>query len=168
MRVVKLEFPARLRSATGTVDLSSEQVREEIGREMAVLGPELAEAVRQRVCAYFPPTYTVFVRTAFEPSPVGTLTSVWIEDPTIKWPRGLLTRKAWRLLVPVLAHMVAEAYRVRLDGVVADVDERRTRLTVLAPTRGWRDPLVLTGIVVVLTSALWMAVLSLVRQGGLQ
>jgi hypothetical protein len=168
MRLVKLEFPARLRSATGTVDLSSDGVRAEIAREMDVLGPELADQIRKRACAYFPPTYTVFVRTQFDPEHVTTVTSIWIEDPTIRWPQGLLTRKAWRVLVPVLAHMVADAYRVRLEGVIADIDERRTALTVLAPTRGWRDPVVLAAIIFVATSAMWLAALPVLRALGLQ
>lgn len=156
MRVVRLELPTRLRSATGTVDLSSPEVRAEIAREMPTLVAELSELVRQRACAYFPPAYTIFVRTRFEPEPPGTVTELWIVDPTIRWPQSLLARKAWKLFVPVLAHMVADAYRVRLEGVVADIDEKRAALDVFGSARGWRDPVVLSALVFILTSAIWL------------
>jgi hypothetical protein len=79
----------------------------------------------------------------------------------VRWPQSLLARKAWRLFLPVFSHMISDAYRVRLEGVVADIDERRAVLTVLGPTRGWRDPVVLTAIVFVLTSVLWLLIVPL-------
>jgi len=157
MRVIKLELPGAISSLDATISLASEELRAQLLRQIQAVDYELSEHVRQRASSYFPPSYSVFVRTLFVPDELRTLTELWIVDPTIRWPQGLLARSAWRLLVPVLAHTVREAYHARLQSVAIQIEEKQARLTVLAPVRGWRDP-VLVGIgVFILTTLFWVA-----------
>jgi hypothetical protein len=180
MRIIKVELPGSLTSADASISLASEEIRAQLFRQIRAIDYELSEHVRQRASTYFPPSYSVFVRTLLpagqgrgpESDAVQTegerragklpqngpnlLTELWIVDPTIRWPQGLLTRSAWRLLVPALAHAVGESYQARLEGILVSMDEKRARLTVLAPTRGWRDPVLLAVFVLILTSLFWL------------
>ena len=117
---------------------------------------ELSELVRQRAAGYFPPSYSVFVRTQLAPDKIATLTELWVVDPNIRWPAGLLTRSAWKLFIPVLAHVVQEATLQRFPTLHVDMAEKDARVTVLAPTRSWRDPVILSVAVFVLTTAFWL------------
>lgn len=143
MRLLRIELTGHFQSSSPSVSLESEPVRAQLLREIEHLGPELAEGCRQRVASYFPSDYTVFVRMVPDIERAGARFLVWIDDPTIGWPAGLLARRAWKLSVPVLSHALADAFASRLNGVRLVVDRDRARIVSLAPRRLWSDPLVL-------------------------
>lgn len=163
MRVIKIDLPAALRSADQSFSLETEEVRAQLYQELKAMDYELSEVVRQRAAGYFPPTYSVFVRTLLRPDAIGTRTELWVVDPHIGWPAGLLTRSAWRLFVPVLAHIVKEATMQRFPTLAVDMTEKDARVAVLAPTRTWRDPVILSVVVFVLTSGFWLTAGSWLR-----
>jgi hypothetical protein len=156
MRVIKIDLPAVLSSSDPEVTLASDEIRKQLFRELAALDYELSEAVRQRASSYFPQAYSVFARTRLKPEKVGTVTELWVVDPNIRWPAGLLTRRAWQLFIPVLSNLVRETMEQRLTGVSVGMQETDASVTVLAPTRTWRDPLVVAITTVVVTSLLWI------------
>lgn len=156
MRVIKVELPAALSSADPNISLASDEIRYQLFSELRALDTELNEVVRQRARSYFPEHYSVFVRTLLSPDRVGTTTELWIVDPTIRWPGGLLTRSAWRLFIPILAHVVRDAMSSRFGSVTFDMNEANARITVLAPTRSYCDPLVIGIVAVVATSLYWV------------
>ncbi len=91
------------------------------------------------------------------------MTELWIVDPTVRWPAGLLTRSAWKLFVPLLSHVVRDTTVERFQGVEVEMLEKDARVTVLAPTRSWRDPVILSLTVFALTTALWLYVVPFVQ-----
>jgi len=163
MRVIKIDLPARLSSADPDITLASDEIRAQLFRELQALDQELSEQVRQRAAGYFPPTYSVFVRTQLLPERIGTLTELWVVDPNVRWPAGLLARSAWRMFVPVLAHVVKDTTSQRFPSLVIDMNERDARVTALAPTRTWRDPVILSIAVFVLTSVFWLTLSPMLR-----
>jgi hypothetical protein len=156
MRVIKVDLPATLRSTDPNITLASDEIRAQLFKELKALDYELSELVRQRAAGYFPPSYSVFVRTQLAPDRIGTLTELWIVDPNIRWPAGLLTRSAWSLFVPVLANVVKETTMQRFQALDVEMNEKDARVTVLAPTRSWRDPVLLSGAVFVATTLFWL------------
>lgn len=166
MRVIKLDLPATFRSADPEISLVSDEIRKQLFVELERMDYELSEYVRQRAAGYLPPNYSVFVRTQMRPEKTGTVTELWVVDPNIRWPAGLLTRSAWKLFVPILSHVVRDTTMQRFQGVEVDMPEKDARVTVLAPTRSWRDPVILSTIVFLLTSALWLFVLPFLRGKG--
>ena len=156
MRVIKIELPATLGSADPSISLASDQVRTQLFEELRALDSELNETVRQRAKAYFPESFSVFVRTHLAPDMLETRTELWIVDPTVRWPAGLLTRRAWKLFIPILAHVVREAMTSRIERIMFDVREESATVDVLAPTRAWYDPLVIAIVAFVLTTVLWL------------
>ncbi len=156
MRVIKIELPATLGSGDPSISLASDQVRAQLFGELRALDSELNETVRQRAKAYFPESFSVFVRTHLAPDVLETRTELWIVDPTVRWPSGLLTRRAWKLFIPILSHVVREAMTSRFESIMFDIREESARVDVLAPTRAWYDPLVVGIVVFLLTTVLWM------------
>jgi hypothetical protein len=156
MRVIKIELPATLSSSDPNFSLASDEIRAQLFRELRALDNELNETVRQRAKSYFPEEYSVFVRTILAPDRLGTTTELWVVDPNIRWPAGLLTRRAWALFTPILAHVVRDAMTSRFEGVVFDMREDQAKVTVLAPTRAWQDPLVVAIFMFVLATAFWL------------
>ena len=156
MRVIKIDLPASPRALDDTVSLSSAEIRRQLYRELAALEPDVNELVKQKAQAYFPHKYSVFVRSHLVEERNIVSTELWVVDPTIKWPAGLLTRSAWRLFIPIMGHVVGDAYAERLTGAAVDVRENEARITVLAPTRGWRDPIILSGMVMILSAIFWL------------
>ena len=158
MRVIKIDLPANMSPVDPEISLVSDEVREQLFRELAELDTEMSELVRQRARAYFPENYSVFVRTMLLPDRVGVSTELWIVDPNIRWPAGLLTRSAWRLFVPIFAHAVKEAMTSRMPGVKFHMREKDAKVSVLAPTRTFKDPLVLFITTFLLTTLYWLVV----------
>jgi hypothetical protein len=158
MRVIKIELPATLGSSDPSISLASDELREQLFREMQAADPEISDRIRQRALSYFPESYSVFVRTHFAPDRAGTVTELWIVDPTIRWPAGLLARSAWRLFIPIMAHAVRDSIAGHFDKLNVEIKEKDARITVLVPTRGWRDPVILSVAVLVLTSLYWLLV----------
>jgi hypothetical protein len=158
MRILKIELPATLTSSDPDVSLASDLLREQLHRELEALRTELAEDVRRRAASYFPPNYTIFVRFFFWVEGNRAAVILWIDDPTVRWPGGLFARRAWRLSVPIVAHIVKESFEERIKSIRMDIHEERARVVSLAPLRGWLDPVILT-VVVTLTSAVyWLLV----------
>ena len=166
MRIIKLDLPATFRSSDPEISLVSDEIRKQFFVELQRMDQELSEYVRLRAAGYLPPTYSVFVRTQLQPEKTGTLTQLWIVDPTIRWPVGLLTRSAWKLFVPILSHVVRDTVMERFQGVEVEMREKDARVTVLAPTRSWNDPVILSVGVFVLTSLFWWFVMPLFSGGS--
>lgn len=158
MRVIKLDLPAVYRSADPEISLVSDEIRMQLFNELKRMDYEISEYVRQRAAGYLPPHYAVFVRTQLRPEKTGAVTELWIVDPTVRWPAGLLTRSAWKLFVPILANVVRDTTMERFQGVEVDMQEKDARVSVLAPTRSWRDPVILTAGVFLATTLLWLVV----------
>ena len=156
MRVIKIVLPAVPRALDDSVSLCSSEIRSQLYNELAALDADLNSLVKAKAEAYFPAHYSVFTRTHRDDVRNIVTTELWVVDPTIRWPAGLLTRSAWRLFIPVMGHVVRDAYAERITGAAVDVREDEATITVLAPTRGWRDPIILSGIVLVLTTAFWL------------
>lgn len=156
MRVIKIDLPAVPRAVDESVSLASADVRSQLYKELAALEPEVNELVKQKAQGYFPKDYSVFTRSHHDEARNLVTTELWVVDPTIRWPAGLLTRSAWRLFVPIMGHVVRDAHGERLSGAVMDVREGDARISVLAPTRGWRDPIILSGMVIVASAVFWL------------
>ncbi|MEM6495273.1 MAG: hypothetical protein AAF709_00960, partial [Pseudomonadota bacterium] len=149
-------LPAVPRALDDSVSLSSSEIRSQLYNELKALDAEINELVKAKAQAYFPNHYSVFTRTHLDDVRNIVTTELWVVDPTIRWPAGLLTRSAWRLFIPVMGHVVRDAFAERITGAAMDVREGEATITVLAPTRGWRDPIILSGIVLVLTTVFWL------------
>jgi hypothetical protein len=158
MRVIKIELPATMSPVDPNISLASDEIRGQLFQEISALDTEINEVVRQRAKAYFPEAYSVFVRNLLAPDRVGTVTELWIVDPTIRWPAGLLTRSAWRLFIPIFAHVVQEAMASRLAGVRFHIREADAKIVVLAPTRSYKDPVVVGALVFLLTTIYWVLI----------
>lgn len=156
MRVIKIVLPAVPRALDDSVSLSSTEIRTQLYNELKSLDAEISELVKAKAQAYFPQHYSVFTRSHLDDVRNVVTTELWVVDPTIRWPAGLLTRSAWRLFIPVMGHVVRDAYAERITGAAVDVREDEAAITVLAPTRGWRDPIILSGMVLVLTTMFWL------------
>ena len=158
MRVIKIELPAALTAADPAISLASDDIRAQLFKELKALDTELSETVRQKAKAYFPESYSVFVRTLLSPDKIATSSELWIVDPNIGWPAGLLTRRAWTLFIPILAHVVREAMTSRFEGVNFEMREEAAKITVLAPARAWHDPIVVGLATLALTTLFWLYV----------
>ena len=158
MRILKFELPATLASIDPNLSLASDELREQLYRELDALKDKLAEEVRQRAIPYFPPDFTVFVRFLFWAGENKARVILWIEDPTVRWPSGLLARRAWKLSIPIVTHIVKEVFEARVKSIRMDINERKVRVLSLAPVRGWFDPLVLTVVVTAINAAYWLII----------
>ena len=156
MRIFKIELPAAFASIDPNVSLASDGLREQLYRELDAVKDELAEGVRRRAATYFPSDYTVFVRFLFPADDPRACVTIWVDDPTVRWPSGLFARRAWSLSIPIVTHIVKETFEARVRSVRIDIDSRRARVASLAPARGWLDPVILTVIVAVLSAGYWL------------
>jgi hypothetical protein len=156
MRILKIELPASIASADPDVSLASDLLREQLRRELDALKEELGESVRQRAMTYFPSDYTVFVRFAFWVDSNKANVTVWIDDPTVRWPTGLFARRAWKLSIPIVSHIVAEVFQARAKSIRLDIDEKRARIVSFAPLRGWQDPAILAAAVALISAGYWL------------
>ncbi len=158
MRVIKIDLPASMSPVDPELSLVSDEIRDQLFKELAEIDSDLNETVRQRARSYFPESYSVFVRTLLLPDRVGTSTELWIVDPNIRWPAGLLTRSAWRLFIPIFTHVVKDAMSSRMPGVKFHMKEQDAKVTVLAPTRTYKDPVILIAVTFILTTLYWVLV----------
>jgi hypothetical protein len=158
MRIHKIELPATIASIDPDVSLASDLLRDQLRRELDGLTAELGEGVRRRAVAYFPPDYTVFVRFSFSfwVDDNRAKVTLWIDDPTVRWPSGLLARGAWKLLVPIVTHVVKETFEARVKSIRIDIDEKKARVASFAPARAWNDPVILTATVTLLSAGFWL------------
>jgi hypothetical protein len=158
MRVIKIDLPASMSPVDPELSLASGEIRDQLFRELAALDTEINEVVRQRARSYFPDAYSVFVRTLLLPDRVAPSTELWIVDPTVRWPAGLLTRSAWRLFIPIFAHIVRDAMSSRMPGIKFNLRDQDGRITVLAPTRSYKDPVILVIATFLLTTLYWLVI----------
>jgi hypothetical protein len=163
MRVIKINLPASLSPVDPEISLASDEIRAQFYKELANLDSQINENVRERARSYFPDAFSVFVRTLADPARVGTSTELWIVDPNIRWPAGLLTRSAWRLFIPIFAHVVREAMSSQMPGVKFQIKEQDAKITVLAPTRSYKDPVVLVVATFILTTLYWLVLHPYIR-----
>lgn len=155
MRILWIELPARLGSSNADVSLNSPEIRDMLFQELQGMRADLEHMIEARISSYFPRDYEVSVRIHSEPDSAGMQIIVWVSDPNIRWPAGLLARRAWNLSVPILAHVVEEAFAEQVQNVTLSIDKARARVSAFAPTRFWKDPLVLAVAVFVLTTLYW-------------
>lgn len=155
MRVIRMELIAIVRSDDKSISVASDDLRKILFQQLESMDLEITDIIRQRASSYLPASYSVFVRTHLEPEGSIATTELWIVDPTIRWPFGLLTRSAWKILAPLLAHVVRESFQSRLQNVSLDVNPKSIKVTALTPTRTWRDPVLLSILMVTLTSVYW-------------
>ena len=158
MRILKFELPAALASIDPDISLASDVLREQLYRELDALKDKLAEEVRQRAIPYFPPDYSVFVRFLFWAGEDKARVILWIEDPTVRWPSGLLARRAWKLSIPIVTHIVKEVFEARVKSIRMDINEKKVRVSSLAPVRGWLDPVLLTVVVTMINTVYWLLI----------
>ena len=156
MRVIRMEVIARYGVDEGQSNLPSDRREQMLLHDMHALDTEISELVRHRANACLPKDHSVFARTYFEPAAARAVTDLWIVDPKVRWPFCLLTRSSWKVLAPMLAHIVRELLASRLQTDVLEVNSRPTRITALKPTRAWCDPVILCVIMVMLTSLCWV------------
>jgi len=158
MRILRIELPAWLKANNTQINLKSEAVREQLRREMEALKGELSEIIRERANAYFPSEYTVFVRMYFEAGTNRASTTVWVDDPNVRWPAALFARRAWALSIPILSHIIKETFEERVQSISLDINEKKARIDSFTPLRGWSDPIVLTVIILALSGGFWYLV----------
>ncbi len=156
MRIFKIELAGTIKSIDPDVSLASDGLRDQLRRELDALTTELSETVRARAASYFPADYTVFVRFFFWVDDHAAKVTLWVDDPTVRWPTGLFARRAWKLSVPIMTHIVKEIFETRVRSIRFDINERKARVYAFAPSRGWGDPVILTGIVAVATTIYWL------------
>lgn len=158
MRVIKINLPATLSPVDPELSLASDEIRSQLYRELANLDTQINENVRERARQYFPEEFSVFVRTLADPDRVATSTELWIVDPNIRWPAGLLTRSAWRLFIPIFAHVIREAMSSQMPGVKFHIKEQDAKISVLAPTRSFKDPVFVIVATFLITTLYWLVV----------
>jgi hypothetical protein len=122
MRLLKIELSATLSSSDPDISLTSDTLREQLHRELTALQNELAEEVRRRAISYFPSEYTVFVRFFFWFDDNKAKVILWVDDPTVRWLSGLFARRAWKLSVPIVAHIVKETFEARVKSIRIDIN----------------------------------------------
>ena len=140
MRIFKIELPATIRSTDPDVSLASDGLREQLGRELDALRQELSETVRTRAATYFPSDYTVFVRLSFAVDEHAARVTFWIDDPNVRWPNGLFARRAWKLSVPIMTHIVKEIFDARLRSVRFDDQREESACGGIRPDPGMDRP----------------------------
>jgi len=155
MRILWIELPAVLGSSNADVSLSSPEIRQMLFQELQGMRAELEHSIEARISSYFPNDYEVSVRLHSESDSAAMQVVVWVSDPNIRWPAGLLARRAWNLSVPILAHVVEEAFAEQVQNVDLTIDKTKARVKAFAPTRFWKDPLVVLIAVFVLTTLYW-------------
>ena len=158
MRIIKFELPATLTSTDPDISLASDLLREQLHRELDMLKDELGEEVRRRAVSYFPSDYTVFVRFFLWVGENRTRVTLWIDDPSVRWPSGLLARRAWKLSIPIVSHIIKEVFEARVKSVRMDINEKKVRVESLAPARGWLDPVILAVVVTAINACYWLLV----------
>jgi len=156
MRILKIELPATIASVDPDISLASDALRDQLRLELDALKEELGDGVRRRAVAYFPSDYTIFVRFFFSIDDRRLKVILWVDDPTVRWPSGLFARRAWRLSIPIVAHIVKETFEQRVKSIRIDVDERKARIVSFAPVRGWQDPVILIVVVTLLNVGYWL------------
>ena len=158
MRVLKIELSGVLQPKGEGPNLESDVVATQLFRELDGLKLDLAERMRAKATAYLPADYVVFVRVAFQRVGTRVNATFWIDDPTISGLSGLLARRAWRLSVPILAHVFREAVQERLQTFGVLVDDTKPAITAFAPTRGWYNPIFIAVVVAALSALYWLAI----------
>jgi len=156
MRVIQLVLHAKIGSDDSNISLSSDELRTMLFDEIEAMDAEITDAVRQRASSYFPKTFTVFARTYLDYNGSAAVTELWVVDPTVRWPFGLLTRSAWKILAPMLSHVVQDSFEARLQNISFAIDPKTIKIKALAPTRTWQDPALLSILMVMLTSLYWI------------
>lgn len=156
VRILKIDLPGSFQSGNPDISLHSSELRDALFKELFAMQGEMASAVRARVASYFPGDYEIFTRIHLDPETAGMRVTTWVADPNIRWPAGLLARRAWNLSIPVLSHVVHDVISEHIDHVELVVDDSKARVMAFAPARFWKDPVVLTVGVFLLTTLYWL------------
>ena len=156
MRAIKIDLPATLRLRDPNGDITSDEVRSQVYAHLKASEYELCELIRQRTKEYVPVHYSVFVSLLPKPEGLGLTTEIWVIDPNISWGSALFARRAWQVLIPVLVRTADSVFVEREKQIGVDIDASKADVTVCTPTRGWRDPVILSAGWLLATSAYWI------------
>lgn len=156
MHVIRVEIPAVLRTRDPGLSLASDEIRGALFSQLAAVEYELSEGIRHRAAGYFPASFSIFVRLGMLPEKIQLTSEFWVVDPSSRWPQALLIRRAWRLFVPILAHIARETIEQRVPEITVDINEKAAKVGAFASARAWRDPVILAAGVGALTTALWL------------
>ena len=156
MRAIKIDLPATLRLRDPSGDITSDEVRSQVYAHLKAAEYELCELIRQRAKEYFPVEYNVFVSLLPKPEGLNLTTEIWVIDPNIGWGSALFARRAWQVLIPVLVRTADGVFVEREKQIGVDIEASKADVTVCTPTRGWRDPVILSLGWLVATSAYWI------------
>lgn len=155
MRLLKIDLPVTYRAREPNLDLNDADMRDWLANEFAAQHDALIETMRIRAAGLLPPTYETFVRIKPGSDPETVRVVFWIDDPTIRWPSGLIARRAWSLSLPILANVVEDAFANAFQQLAISVDQSNAKISALAPTRFWKDPAILIVAVFLLTTLFW-------------
>lgn len=158
MRVVRVEIMAKLVLGEKDVDLQNPTVSDELVAHVKNNEPAIMEMIRSRSKDYFPAEYNVFTVLRSGSDAHQLAVEIWVVDPSIRWWGGLFARRAWHVILPVLARIAQGAINDRLDPVHAIVQENSAKVSIYGATRSWKDPVILAAIVMLVTSAYWLFV----------
>lgn len=156
MRIMKIDVAGTLAARGEGLDLSNEAVRSQLHRELEALRPEIAERIRSKAVVYLPAAFTTFVRVSFDKPTNSARATFWIDDPTAGAFDSLFARRAWKVTVPILGHVVREAMQERLQTLTVDVNEKAARITAFAPSRSYSSPLAVAVLVALVSAVYWL------------
>jgi hypothetical protein len=162
MRILKLELPGTLHARSPEIQIDDPAVHSRLFQELDKVSGDLADRIRAKAATYLPRGYTLFSRVGFDARGNRVLVTLWIDDPSVTGLAGLLARRAWKLSVPIMAHIVREAAQERLQTIAIEIDEARTQVSSYAPSRAWRNPVVVAVATLVVVSFYWLALHGLV------
>jgi hypothetical protein len=114
----------------------------------------LGDDIRRQTASYFPEDYTIFVRVDLLSGGDHARITYWIATPRMRWSSGLLARRTWGLLLPILQKIAIASFAERLDGMSLVPDQSKTSIRSYAPRRLLTEPIVLAVAIAMLTAAL--------------
>ena len=161
-RILQIEFEGKVRPIAGQSPTSAAH-GPQLNQDIQSLIWTLAESIRQRAAAYFPVDYTLFIHVDLADDNGRTRVVFWIATPNLSWTAGLLARRSWRMLVPVLQHVILQVYQEHMDGYTVDLDSKLTRVAAFAPRRALTDPLILAAYGSLLVTGYWLYLHPLAR-----
>ena len=162
-RILQIEFEGKVRPVQQPSAAASVATGPQLQQDVPSLIWTLAESIRQRAAAYFPVDYTLFIHVDLADVDGRTRVVFWIATPNLSWSAGLLARRSWSMLIPVLQHVIVQVYQEQLAGYTADLDPKRTRIAAFGPRRALTDPVILAASSGLMATGYWLYLLPLSR-----
>jgi hypothetical protein len=162
-RILQIEFEGKVRTIDRQTPAASASLGPQLQQDIQSLIWTLGETIRQRAAAYFPVDYTLFIHVDLDDHNGRTRVVFWIATPNLSWSAGLLARRSWRMLAPVLQHVILQVVQEQMDGYTVDLDPKLTRVDAFAPRRALTDPLILAVYGSLLVTGYWLYLHPLAR-----